>query len=35
MKFHLDAFLGVLRQVGPIILAATPAGHKIPPDLIP
>lgn len=35
MKFDLHAFLSVVRQVGPIILAATPAGHKIPPELVP
>ena len=35
MKFDWHALLGTVRQVGPIILAATPAGKKIPPDLIP
>lgn len=35
MKIDLHAILATIRQVGPIILATTPLGHKIPPDLIP
>jgi hypothetical protein len=35
MKFDFHKFLAVVAQVGPIILAATPGGEKIPTDLIP
>jgi len=34
MKFDFKKFLAVVGQVGPIILAATPGGEKIPKDLI-
>lgn len=35
MKFNLGKFLNVVAQIGPVILAATPGGEKIPTDLIP
>jgi hypothetical protein len=35
MKFDFSKFLAVVRQVGPVILAATPGAQKIPTDLIP
>jgi hypothetical protein len=35
MKFNLGKFLAVVAQIGPVILAATPGGEKIPADLIP
>lgn len=35
MKFDFHKFLAVVRQIGPVVLAAVPGGDKIPADLIP